>query len=80
MRIILILKNMGLEITEVVEDNLQEKTASRVAAGAIAKLILKNKLGRKFNIIGAVTHLGLLGCDLSKWNNQQIRKKSIFLS
>ena len=54
------------------------ETASRVAAGAIAKLILKNKLGKKFNIIGAVTHLGLLGCDLSKWNNQQIRKNPFF--
>ena len=36
------------------------ETASRVAAGAIAKIVLKSKLGKKFNIIGAVTQLGLI--------------------
>jgi chorismate synthase len=30
------------------------ETAARVAAGAIAKLVLKNKLGKKFKVIGAV--------------------------
>ena len=54
------------------------ETACRVAAGAIAKLVLKNKLGNKFNIIGAVTHLGVLSCDLSKWNDKQIRKNPFF--
>ena len=54
------------------------ETASRVAAGAIAKIILKNKLGKKFNVMGAVTHLGLLGCDLSKWNDLEIRKNPFF--
>ena len=54
------------------------ETASRVAAGAIAKIVLKKKLGKKFNIIGAVTHLGIIGCDISKWNNLQIRKNPFF--
>ena len=54
------------------------ETASRVAAGAIAKIILKNKLGKNFKVIGGVTHLGLLSCDLKKWNNKEIRKNSLF--
>ena len=44
------------------------ETAARVAAGAIAKLVLQKKLGKKFNVIGAVTQLGILGCDTNKWN------------
>ena len=35
------------------------ETAARVAAGAIAKKVLQNKLGKKFKITGAVTQLGL---------------------
>ena len=54
------------------------ETASRVAAGAIARKVLKNFLGRKFNIIGAVTQLGLMGCDLSNWDNNQINKNPFF--
>jgi len=54
------------------------ETACRVAAGAIAKKVLKNFLGKKFNIIGAVTSLGILGCDKKKWNNKEIRKNPFF--
>jgi chorismate synthase len=54
------------------------ETASRVAAGAIAKKVLENKIGKKFKVIGAVTQLGILGCDLKKWNDQTIRKNSLF--
>ena len=54
------------------------ETACRVAAGAIAKKVLKNILGKKFNIIGAVTNLGVLGCDKKKWNNKEIRKNPFF--
>ena len=54
------------------------ETACRVAAGAIAKKVLKNFLGKKFNIIGAVTNLGILGCDKKKWNNKEIRKNPFF--
>ena len=38
----------------------------------------KNKLGKNFKVIGGVTHLGLLSCDLKKWNNKEIRKNSLF--
>ena len=34
------------------------ETASRVAAGAIAKKVLSKLLGKKFNIIGGVTQIG----------------------
>ena len=36
------------------------ETACRVAAGAVAKVVLKKVIGQKFNVIGAVTQLGLM--------------------
>ena len=54
------------------------ETASRVAAGAIAKKVLENKLGKKFQVVGAVTQLGILGCDLNKWKDQTIKKNPFF--
>ncbi len=54
------------------------ETASRVAAGSIAKMVLKKILGKKFNIIGAVTQLGLMSCDRENWNNSEIRKNPFF--
>ena len=54
------------------------ETASRVAAGGIAKIVLKNLLGKKFSVIGAVTQLGLMSCDRNNWNNNEIRKNPFF--
>ena len=54
------------------------ETASRVAAGAIAKKVLENKLGKKFKVLGAVTQLGILGCDINKWDDQTIKKNPFF--
>ena len=54
------------------------ETASRVAAGAIAKIVLKKIIGKKFSIIGAVTQLGVMGCNNSKWNDKEIRKNPFF--
>ena len=54
------------------------ETACRVAAGAIAKIALKKLIGKKFKIIGAVTQLGLLGCNKKKWNEKEIRKNAFF--
>ena len=54
------------------------ETASRVAAGAIAKIVLKNLLGKKFSVYGAVVQLGLMGCDRKNWNNKEIRKNPFF--
>jgi len=54
------------------------ETACRVAAGAVAKIVLKNFLGKKFNIAGAVTTLGVLSCNLENWNNKEISKNPFF--
>ena len=54
------------------------ETACRVAAGAVAKIVLKKIIGSKFNVIGAVTQLGLMSCDKSNWKNSEIRKNPFF--
>ncbi|GIS77270.1 MAG: hypothetical protein CM1200mP13_06290 [Candidatus Pelagibacterales bacterium] len=54
------------------------ETAERVAAGAIAKVVLQKKLGKKFKVIGAVTQLGILGCDTNQWNDKVISKNPFF--
>ncbi len=54
------------------------ETACRVAAGAVAKNVLKKLIGKKFNIVGAVTQLGILGCNKSKWNEKEINKNPFF--
>ena len=54
------------------------ETACRVAAGAVAKIVLKKILGKKFATIGAVTQLGLMSCDRENWNNKEIKKNPFF--
>jgi chorismate synthase len=54
------------------------ETASRVAAGAIAKKVLENKLGKSFKVIGAVTQLGILGSDITKWSDKTIKSNPFF--
>jgi len=54
------------------------ETASRVAAGAIAKIVLNKLIGKKFKITGAVTQLGVLGCNKKNWNEKEIRKNPFF--
>ena len=54
------------------------ETACRVAAGAVAKKVLKTLIGLKFNIIGAVTQLGVMSCDKENWEDSQIRKNPFF--
>ncbi len=54
------------------------ETAARVAAGAIAKVVLKNKIGNKYQAVGAVTQLGILGCDINKWKDRTISSNPFF--
>ena len=54
------------------------ETASRVAAGAIAKKVLEKKIGFRYNVKGAVTQLGILGCDKNKWDDKFISKNPFF--
>jgi len=54
------------------------ETASRVAAGAIAKIVLNKLIGKKFKVTGAVTQLGVLGCNKKNWKEKEIRKNPFF--
>ena len=54
------------------------ETACRVAAGAVAKVVLKKVIGSKFNVVGAVTQLGLMSCDKTNWKDSEIRKNPFF--
>jgi len=54
------------------------ETASRVAAGAIAKKVLETKIGKKYKVVGAVTQIGILGCDINSWNDKFILKNPLF--
>ena len=56
----------------------ESETASRVAAGAIAKQVLQNIIGKKYSVIGAVTQLGILGCDIKKWKDKTISSNPFF--
>ena len=54
------------------------ETACRVAAGAVAKIVLNKLIGSKFKVIGAVTQLGLMSCDIDNWQDSEIRKNPFF--
>jgi len=54
------------------------ETASRVAAGSIANIVLNKLIGKKFKVVGAVTQLGLLGCNKKNWNKKEIRQNPFF--
>jgi len=54
------------------------ETAARVAAGAIARIVLSKLVGKKFKITGGVTQLGILGCNKNNWNEKEIRKNPFF--
>jgi len=54
------------------------ETACRVAAGAVAKIVLNKLIGSKFKVIGAVTQLGLMSCDINNWKDSEIRKNPFF--
>ena len=54
------------------------ETACRVAAGAVANIVLKKLIGPKFKTIGAVTQLGVMSCDVNNWNDLEIRKNPFF--
>ena len=54
------------------------ETASRVAAGGIAKQILKFILGKKYDVVGGVTQLGILGSNPENGNEKFIKKNQLF--
>ena len=54
------------------------ETACRVAAGAVAKKVLKQIIGANFKVIGAVTQLGIMPCETQNWSEKQIRSNPFF--
>ena len=40
--------------------------------------VLIKLLGKKFSIVGGVTQLGLMSCDINNWNDKEIRKNPFF--
>jgi chorismate synthase len=54
------------------------ETAARVAAGAIAKIVLSKLMGNKFKIVGGVIQLGVLGCNKNHWKEKEIKKNAFF--
>ena len=54
------------------------ETASRVAAGAIAKKVLSKLIGKKFNIIGGVTQIGPVFYNPKNWSDKEIRRNPFF--
>ena len=40
--------------------------------------MLKKLIGTKFNVVGAVTQLGLMYCNKSNWKNSEIRNNPFF--
>ena len=77
MLIIPILKNTVLEIIGEVEDRARE-TAVRVAAGAIADIILSKILGHSFKIKASVVQIGPHKIDAEKFDENQIDKNPFF--
>ena len=50
------------------------KSGSDVSAGEV----IEKKIGKKYNVKGAVTQLGILGCDIKKWDDRFISKNPFF--
>ena len=78
MLIIHILKKYGIRDYRGGGRQSARETACRVAAGAVAKIVLKNIIGKRYNVVGAVTQLGLMSCDKTNWNDAEIRKNPFF--
>ncbi len=54
------------------------ETAMRVAAGAIARKVIKNKIKKEFKITGALIQVGEIKIDYDNWNEDFIGKNDFF--
>tara|TARA_Y100000590_G_scaffold333456_1_gene379307 strand:- start:1077 stop:2147 length:1071 start_codon:yes stop_codon:yes gene_type:complete len=54
------------------------ETAMRVAAGAIARKIIKSKIKKNFKITGALVQIGDSKINYEKWNDNFIKKNDLF--
>ena len=42
------------------------------------RIVLKKLIGKKYNVVGGVVQLGLLGCNKNNWIENEIRKNPFF--
>ncbi len=54
------------------------ETAMRVAAGAVARKVIKQKLKSKYEIIGALVQIGQSKINYNNWDNKFINKNNFF--
>ena len=54
------------------------ETAMRVAAGAIARKVINQKIGNKFKITGALVQIGNSKINYNNWNDQHILENEFF--
>ena len=54
------------------------ETAMRVAAGAIARKVISQKIGNECNITGALVQIGKSKIDYNNWNAQHILENEFF--
>ena len=54
------------------------ETAMRVAAGAIARKVIKNKIKKEFKITGALVQIGEIKINYDNWNEDFIEKNDFF--
>jgi len=54
------------------------ETAMRVAAGAIARKVIKNKIKKEFKITGALVQVGEIKINYDNWNENFIHKNDFF--
>ena len=54
------------------------ETAMRVAAGAIARKVIKEKIKKEYKITGALTQIGNSKIDYNNWNDEFIDKNDFF--
>ena len=54
------------------------ETAMRVAAGAIARKIISQKIGNEFKITGALVQIGNSKINYNNWNDQHILENEFF--
>ena len=54
------------------------ETAMRVAAGAIARKVINQKIGYESNIIGALVQIGNSKINYNNWNDQHILENEFF--
>ena len=67
----------GIDTPEI-KQTCTNNNGQSYSCGVKATLELKKIIGSKFNVVGAVTQLGLMSCDKNNWKDSEIRKNPFF--